>query len=43
MTYKFFDTSSLLKIAGSLFKAENQFEIVVSSITLNELENIKTS
>ena len=38
---KFYDTSSLLLKADSLF--ETQEEIWISSITLEELENIKTS
>ena len=37
---KFYDTSSLLKIGDKLFD-EGRF--VISSITLDELENIKTS
>ena len=42
MTYKFFDTCSLLLKAGHLF--ENQdYVTVISSITLQEIENIKTS
>ena len=41
MTYKFYDTSSLLLKASNLFEDEAPFAI--SSITLNELENIKTS
>jgi predicted ribonuclease YlaK len=40
-TYKFYDTSSLLLKASSLFEDGELFAI--SSITLNELENIKTS
>lgn len=40
-TYKFYDTSSLLLKADKLFEEEEN--IVISSITLNELENIKTS
>ena len=38
---KFYDTCSLLKKASSLF--ENNEPFVISSITLEELENIKTS
>lgn len=41
MDYKFYDTCSLLLKADSLFE-ENEY-IVISSVTLNELENIKTS
>ena len=40
-TYKFYDTCSLLLKVDTLFEEENS--IVISSITLNELENIKTS
>ena len=40
-TYKFYDTSSLLLKANSLF--EDGILFAISSITLNELENIKTS
>lgn len=40
-TYKFYDTCSLLLKVDTLFEEENP--IVISSITLNELENIKTS
>ena len=39
--YKFYDTSSLLLKASNLFEDETPFAI--SSITLNELETIKTS
>ncbi len=38
---KFYDTCSLLRKAGSLFADNEPF--VISSITLEELENIKTS
>ena len=38
---KFYDTSSLLKIGDRLFDEGERFAI--SSITLDELENIKTS
>ena len=41
MIYKFYDTSSLLLKAGNLFDDEEN--IVFSSITLEELEHIKTS
>lgn len=40
--YKFYDTSSLLLAQDNLFKDEN-IRVVISSITLNELEHIKTS
>lgn len=43
MNYKFFDTCSLLLMAGNLFEEDNDFELVLSSITLDELENIKTA
>ena len=39
--YKFYDTCSLLLKANTLFDTDEQFAI--SSITLEELENIKTS
>ena len=38
----FYDTCSLLKRVNNLFDDPNE-EIIISSITLNELENIKTS
>lgn len=41
MDYKFYDTSSLLLKANNLF--EDGAPFAISSITLNELENIKTS
>lgn len=41
MTYKFFDTSSLLLVGKNLFSDE--YKTVVSSISIQELENIKTS
>ena len=41
MDYKFYDTCSLLLKADNLFEDNEQFAI--SSITLNELEYIKTS
>ena len=41
MTKNFYDTCSLLLKAGNLFEQEEN--IVLSSITLEELENIKTS
>jgi predicted ribonuclease YlaK len=39
--YKFYDTCSLLIKADSLFEDEDH--VIISSITLDELENIKTS
>lgn len=42
MTYKFFDTCSLLLKAGHLFE-DQSYKIIISSITLQEIENIKTS
>ena len=42
MTYKCYDTCSLLKQAGHLFET-NDYTLVISSIVLEELENIKTS
>lgn len=39
--YHYYDTSSLLKRAGNLFTTEEN--IVISTITLQELENIKSS
>lgn len=41
MTYKFYDTCSLLLKADSLI--DEKGPIIISSITLSELENIKTS
>ena len=41
-TYKFYDTCSLLLRANNLFEDDNE-RIVISSITLNELESIKTA
>ena len=41
MKIKFYDTSSLLKQVDTLFDIDE--EIAVSSITFEELENIKTS
>ena len=38
---KFYDTSSLLLLADNLSQQEDN--IIISSITLQELENIKTS
>lgn len=42
MKYKCYDTCSLLEQAGHLFNSD-EFTLVISSITLEELENIKTS
>ena len=42
-TNKYFDTSSLLLLADSLFEEEYDFDIYITSITLSELEYIKTS
>lgn len=42
MTHKFYDTCSLLLKAGHVFDEQNS-TLVISSITLEELENIKTS
>lgn len=39
---KFYDTSSLLLRAGNLFENNEEY-LFISSVTLNELENIKTS
>lgn len=41
MTNNFYDTNALLKRAGDLFEKEEN--IIISSITLTELEGIKTS
>ena len=41
MKIKFYDTSSLLKQVDTLF--DNEEHIAISSITIEELENIKTS
>ena len=43
MTNKYFDTSSLLLLADSLFEREHGFNIFITSVTLSELEYIKTS
>ena len=43
MMNKFFDTSSLLMLADSLFDEEYEYNIFISSITLSELEHIKTA
>lgn len=42
MKYKCYDTCSLLEQAGHLFDSD-EFTLVISSITLEELENIKAS
>ena len=42
MKYKCYDTCSLLEQAGHLFDSD-EFTLVISSIILEELENIKTS
>ena len=42
MTYKFYDTCSLLLKANHLFDEEN-IQVVMSSISLQELEDIKTA
>ena len=39
--YNFYDTSSLLLRENDLFKTDE--EVIISSITLNELENIKSA
>jgi predicted ribonuclease YlaK len=41
--HKFYDTSSLLLKANNLFDNSEKEEIIISSITLEELEDIKTS
>lgn len=43
MTNKYFDTSSLLLLADSLFEQDHDFNIYITSVTLSELEYIKTS
>ena len=43
MTNTYFDTSSLLLLADSLFEQSCNYEIYITSITLSELEYIKTS
>lgn len=42
MTYNFYDTSSLLLRSNNLFDNPDE-NIIISSITLQELENIKTA
>ena len=39
---RFYDTCSLLKRVDRLFDEDNE-KFIISSVTLNELENIKTS
>ena len=43
MEYKFYDTCSLLLKADNLFDEEDRYRTVISTITLQELEDIKTS
>lgn len=43
MTNKYFDTSSLLLLADSLFEKTYDFNIYITSISLSELEHIKTA
>ena len=42
MKFKCYDTCSLLEQAGHLFETD-EYSLVITSITLEELENIKTS
>jgi predicted ribonuclease YlaK len=42
MKFKCYDTCSLLEQAGHLFDTDD-YRLVISSISLEELENIKTS
>ena len=42
-TNKYFDTSSLLLLADTLFEEEYDYNIYITSVTLSELEYIKTS
>ncbi len=42
-TYNFYDTSSLLLVRDSLFNEKTYHRFGISSITLQELENIKVS
>ena len=42
MTYKVYDTCSLLLNPDHLFQ-QDEFKVVISSITLDEIENIKTA
>lgn len=43
MKFKCYDTCSLLKEAGHLFKEDDESLLIITSITLEELENIKTA
>lgn len=43
MIFNFYDTSSLLLLADTLFEQSEDSIVVISSITLQELEQIKTS
>ena len=43
MKFKFFDTCSLLEQADKLFQQDRDYDIVISSISLEELEHIKTA
>lgn len=43
MTFNFYDTSSLLLLNEDLFQQNNESIVVISSITLQELEKIKVS
>lgn len=40
---KFFDTSSLLLLGDSIFDKELDYNMFITSVTLNELEHIKTA
>lgn len=42
MKFKCYDTCSLLEQAGHLFETD-EYELLITSITLEELESIKTS
>ena len=43
MIYKFYDTCSLLKKVDSIDEVDSKCRMAISSITLNELEHIKTA
>lgn len=43
MIFKCYDTCSLLKSADNLFNNSDEFKLLITSITLEELEQIKTS
>ncbi len=43
MKYNFYDTSSLLVAASTLFDKPIDYQLIISSITLKELEYIKTA